>query len=89
MQTQTTLFNMATMRPYTPPAAICGHCRHMVTIRNDSGHLWHYCGITECANSIIGCKQVKPNRRACRRYQTGRGEYLKTAEIFREVQTTA
>jgi hypothetical protein len=88
MQTQTTLFNLGTMRPYTPPPiAVCGHCKHLVTIRNDNAKLWHYCGITECANSIIGCKQVKTSHRACRRYAPGKGEYLTANRIFKEIST--
>ena len=79
------------MRPYKPapaPIAICGHCCHLVTISNDSNHRWHYCGITECPNSIIGCKQVKTTRRACSRYTQGRGEYLTATQIFKEISTT-
>ena len=88
MPTEITLFNMRTMQPYHQPAgrcvpiAICGHCRHLVTIRNDSGRLFHYCGIRECATSIIGCHPVKTNRRACRRYAEGSGEYLHADHVF-------
>ena len=88
MQIHTTLFNMQTTKPYQPvviSAAVCGHCRHLVTIHNDSDHRWHYCGIAECSNSIIGCKPVKPARRACNRYAEGNGEHLTSTLIFRDV----
>ena len=89
MQTHTTLFNLTTMQPYPviTPVAVCGHCRNLVTIRNCFNHCWHYCGITDCPNSIIGCKQVKTNSRACGSYAQGKGEYLTTDRLFKEIST--
>lgn len=91
MPTEITLFNMRTLEPNSlcvraAPVAICGHCRHLVTIRNDSGRLFHYCGIRECSTSIIGCVPVKTCRPACRRYRPGRGEFLQANEVFTEYQ---
>ena len=90
MDNQATLFNLNTMRPYRPaPSRVCGHCGNRVDIRNDAGRHFLYCGITECPNSIIGCRAVKSNRRACGEFFVGRGEHLRADRIFREVKTTA
>lgn len=85
---QITLFNMRTLRPSAPqcpPCLVCGHCRYLVTIRNDSNHRWYYCGITECRSSIIGCRPVKTTRAACRRYAAGCGEQLYASAVLKEV----
>ncbi len=85
MQIETTLFNLNTMQPYKPvinTVAVCGHCRHLVTISNDSNHRWHYCGITECAHSIIGCRPVKMTSRGCSRFSPGAGEFLTANRLF-------
>ncbi len=85
MLIETTLFNLTTMQPYTQvvqPAAVCGHCRHLVTIRNDAGHCWHYCGITECTHSIIGCRPTKMTSRGCSRFSAGSGEFLTANRLF-------
>lgn len=89
MITETTLFNMRTLQPHRQPAAfrqvpVCGHCRHLVSIRNDSGRLFRYCGIKECSKSIIGCQPVKFNRTACRRYSEGCGEMLHADKVFKQ-----
>lgn len=88
MVREITLFDMVTMQPNlcirraVNKGALCADCRWLVTIRNDNGHRFRYCGITECAGSIIGCKPVRPGRRACNRFSPGKGEMLQANNVF-------
>lgn len=85
---ESTLFDMVTMQPNrcirraVAKGATCSQCRWLVTIRNDDGHLFRYCGITECSGSIIGCKPVRSGHKACSRFGPGKGEMVQANKIF-------
>jgi len=63
---------------------ICKHCRRRVLLTNDSGHAFNYCSVGESARSILGCKRIKPTRKACRHFDAGQCEVVKAITLFKQ-----
>ena len=67
------LFDVPPIEPekHEHSGEICGHCKHAIGYKYDSGKVFYYCEITKCNRSQFKIKKIAFRKPACKKFKNG------------------